>query len=289
VLIYIPTATPGLDLADFDFRLYRETTRIADPAWALEEQSTPGTYVVSGLPEGSATARYTLTWERASVGSAFTWGGTGSPLGIIIPERQSGLAPDSATGLANFAIHLYKNGDDIGTSSLAIAELGTAGDYKLSGWPVEATGASWAVTWERNGVYNAPQWSESPAAGTLEDIFGYGELAEDAADLIAEAGQPLRLIQTSSGLDAAHRPTTPAAKAYYNVTGIQLRDADLPPQYLSEGVRTESYYLSARGVPSNLQSAGWEIERAGKTARLNRVEPLSPGGIPLLYLVQAAA
>jgi hypothetical protein len=286
VLIVIPTDTPGLVLGDFDFRLYQEAVRQPAPAWTLTETS-PAIYSLAGLPNGAPAARYALTWALHGVGQAFGWGGVGTPSAIVIPEREKGLA------LSDFAAALFKNGAP-NSAGLALIELGSSGDYRLSGWPQQSTSAQWAATWTRNGISNAFQWTESPAVEALSDTFGYAELSLDAAELIEEAGQPLRLIQHGGGYNSATMKTEAATSAPYNVSGIQLRDADVPPQYMKPGVRRLSFYLSPRNMPSDLpqgdlQAQTWSLERGGKTFNMMMAEPLAPGGIPLLFMIQVAA
>ncbi len=285
MLIVIPTETPGLSLADFDFRLYQEAVPQPAPAWTLTETS-PAIYSLAGLPDGSPTARFAVTWALNGVGQAFGWGGVGTPSAIVIPEREAGLS------LSDFGAALFMNGAPNG-SALSLVEIGSPGDYRLSGWPQQATGAQWAIAWTRNGVSSAFQWTESPAPTGLVDNFGYGDLAADAAELIAETGQPLRIVQHGGGYNTTTRKVEAATSAPYDVIGIQLRDADVPPQYLKPGVRQLSFYLAATGMPDRpqgeLDPQAWSLERGGKSFRMTFAEPTAPGGITLLWLVQVAA
>jgi len=153
--VLVSTADTGLALADFSFRLYRGTEAIALPAGAVLTAVDRG-YLLSGLPGPDPAVTYTLTWEHpAGVGSAASWRGPqGSPLAVIIPDRRAGLA------VSDFSLMLYREGA-VYPATLTATEIGSPGDYAVSGWPITAGGARWTLSWLLGGLVFAQAWTEA--------------------------------------------------------------------------------------------------------------------------------
>lgn len=158
--LVIPHATPGLVAADFDFRLYRESsaTPLDASGVGVAQVRDDGHYRVTGLPQ-----RYRLTWvvegEQGSAEDPSPMNRKGSPADALLPFRDSGLTPD-ALGLAILA-----DGSDMTDAwPLAANALPGGGGYLVSGWPVESLGRRIALLYSADGVSGSIEWSELPVA-----------------------------------------------------------------------------------------------------------------------------
>lgn len=156
----LPLGVSGLVLSDLDPHLYDGLDEILLDALLVEEPVGSGTYRIDDLPDTSPVIRRTLTVEYPEgVGYSFVWGGgqIGTPEAVIMPVREAGLVK------ADFVFTIYRNGisqEDI-LIKLGLA-LQSDGDYPVSGWPIEFTGAKWLLVASRvgSGVYSFYSWDE---------------------------------------------------------------------------------------------------------------------------------
>lgn len=160
----LPLGVSGLSIGDLKLHLYRVS------ASGVEEISLPfdlvvseaptlsGSYKIDGLPGSKdGPIRFTLTAEYPDdVGHSFVWGGSGTPASVVLPIREAEL------DTADLGLTAYKDGT-AQALTFTSAELTSDGDYGVSGWPVESTGASWLLFWARNGATSWYTWTESTA------------------------------------------------------------------------------------------------------------------------------
>lgn len=158
----LPLGVSGLTLLDLNLYLYTGVEEISLSNVDLaEEPVASGIYRIDNLPALSVVIRRTLTAEYPpGVGYSFVYGGeqSGTPETVIIPVRESGLI-----GL-DFEFAIYRNGTSENDIIIEMGEsLHAGGDYPVSGWPVEFTGAEWLLVWARAGseVFSFYRWKES--------------------------------------------------------------------------------------------------------------------------------
>lgn len=181
----LPLRETGLELADIQPVLYRSGA--ASPvllAQVTMVDQGSGYYRVT-VPDGDGV----LTWEYPEgVGSSYAWGSSGTPASLVLPLRTEGLVA------ADVEPKAFRDGAPQSlTFSLDPLELG---DYALSGWPVEANGMGWAVTWTISGVTFQSSWWEVSAPRT--------DLSADQIEAIVdlrENGRPLTLRPPRGAVD----------------------------------------------------------------------------------------
>lgn len=165
----VSLGTTGVVKSSISLRVYIDgvaSASLASDATFTEIDAT-GDYLVSGLPSVAPGSWYTVTWGYpAGVGGGYRFPTqTGAPPNAVLPVRETGLST------ADLNLKLYKNGveDD---ATLVSSELGSPGDYLVSGWPTDETG-SWVLRWRRGAVSFALGWTvvTSPTTrGILDDL-----------------------------------------------------------------------------------------------------------------------
>lgn len=170
--LVIPLATPGLVVGDFGFRFYTNGTAVPAIAAALTiTELAGGDYRVNGLPDGSAGNWSTLTWEYpAGAGAAFVYPQPqqGAPPNLVLPVREAGLLA------ADLELALYLDGVANG-AVLTATEVGSPGDYRVSGWPTTTRG-SWVLVWRRYGMSFSLGWN---ASGSISGYHGEANAFRD--------------------------------------------------------------------------------------------------------------
>lgn len=152
----LPLGAPGATLPDIGLRLYYGGVPVAVGAGIALTQVSSIDYVLSGLPDFGP---YRLTYDfPAGVWSMRSWGGPAAPREIIVPIRETGLNAGSL-GLA-----LMVNGAPSG-AALAVAEVGSPGDYKVSGWPAPVPGERWTLRWSYADFHGSETWRHPSTAG----------------------------------------------------------------------------------------------------------------------------
>lgn len=181
--LLIPVGEPGLTAADFGFRFYENAVAVPAVAAALTV-SGDDVYSVAGLPAPSSVWR-TVTWEYPpGAGSGFSYQlHAGAPQYVVVPLREGGLT------LGDVELFLYLDGAQQSVSFNWL-ELGSPGDYRVGGWPLDQAG-KWLLIWRRAGVAGYQEWSVVAGTGVTAVRF-----------LSIEAKQEPFPI----GLDALKRP-----------------------------------------------------------------------------------
>jgi hypothetical protein len=168
VQFILPLGVEGLAAEDLSLHLYRNGVEIPLPSTPplpvlTVTEDASHHYLIDGLPEGERASRYTLTAEYpAGVGHSFVWGGVdgegrGVPASVVLPVRENGLTADDLGLIA------YRDGA-IQVTTFTADELTADGDYRVSGWPTAATGATWLLVWSRNGASSWYSWREEGSA-----------------------------------------------------------------------------------------------------------------------------
>lgn len=197
----------GLTKSSFDFRIWDGVTAIADNGFTVTELGSTTEYAVEGLPD-SAGAEYTLTWQLGAVGGAKRWPELEATAReyVIIPYRTTGLSAGS------FGLELFKdNADD--ASSLTLTEIGSPGDYAVSGWSLTDAG-SWMLRWKISAFFYFEEWTIVAGVSgweALRDVinaridraFAFA-LAEDAT-LVTRKGLQNKKVWSPSADDNAVR------------------------------------------------------------------------------------
>jgi len=173
----LPLGVEGLQSSDLRLHLYRNSEEVLlsslSPPGVTVVEDASHNYLIDGLPDGAQSSRYTLTAEYpAGVGHSFVWGGVdeegrGVPASVVLPVRELGLTVDDLGLIA------YKDGA-IQLTTFEAEQLTADGDYGVSGWPVESTGAAWLLVWSRDGMSSWYAWRESGAASTATVTPGSG-------------------------------------------------------------------------------------------------------------------
>jgi hypothetical protein len=163
MFFFLPLGVSGLSLEDIDPHLYEPVEEVSLALLGItfsEEPTDSGIYKIGNLPDiSSANIRRTLTAEYPEgVGYSFVWGGenVGTPGAVILPVRESGLTS------SDFTFTVYKNGVSQSLAPTVGAALQSNGDYPVSGWPINSTGADWLLVWSRvgSGAFNFYSWKE---------------------------------------------------------------------------------------------------------------------------------
>jgi len=168
----IPLRTPGVILTDLLPRLYLNEIATAVPVGTTLSDLGGGNYLLDGLPDGDPSLCYTLTYEFSGVWYSIIWGGwktTGqAPTRVIVPVRIADL---DATSLG---LILYRAGE-LQTVDFQITEIGSPGDYRISGWEQHSDGAVNLLTWLPAGELT---WTEEsiPPPGVFLDRASTFEL-----------------------------------------------------------------------------------------------------------------
>lgn len=247
--LVIPLATPGLVKADFGFRFYANGTADAATAAALTiTERAGGDYAVSGLPDPVPGTPYTLTWEYPpGSGAAFIYppAQLAAPANVIIPVRETGLVA------ADFAFRLYLDGATR-ADVLTATEVGSPGDYRVTGWPTNVRGA-WVLVWERYGLSYSFGWTSTGA------ITGYhGEANAFRDRLIANWGTTAIDFGSFGGrkLD----PTAGTAFIRPGITGLRSAQRALATA-AGLGWRFIGEFWLQIFVPDTWDDAGQKIEQ----------------------------
>jgi hypothetical protein len=138
--------TTGLVKADFNIRLYRDSTRLTTEETAVTvTEISNGDYLFANLPNGTDGYWHSLTYEYpAGVGSIYRWPVQYiTPTAIVLPLRETGLVE------ADLGLALYKDGV-LQADTLSSVEVGAVGDYAITGMP--ATSGDYVLRWSRGGL-----------------------------------------------------------------------------------------------------------------------------------------
>lgn len=175
----ITAGTPGLVLADFGFRFYRNgASDLATPTTLTLTDLLNGDYLVGALPDVRG-AVYTLTWEYPpGAGAAHYYPDqsvdpSAIPSNVVLPIRDTGLTT------SDIDLTLYLDGVET-ADVLALTELNTgAGDYLVAGWPTTTpTAGTYTLVWRYGGLSYSFTWTvpTTPArcqiVTDLLDMFG---------------------------------------------------------------------------------------------------------------------
>jgi hypothetical protein len=159
----LPLGVSGLSLEDIDPHLYEMLDEVSIFSLGVtfsEEPASSGIYRIGNLSDiSSANIRRTLTAEYPEgIGYSFVWGGEkiGTPEAVILPVREASLVA------SDFTFTIYKNGVNQNLVLTVGAALQLDGDYPVSGWPINSTGADWLLVWSRVGsdTFNFYVWKE---------------------------------------------------------------------------------------------------------------------------------
>ncbi len=119
----------------------------------------------------------------------------------------------------------------------------------------------------------------------MSDAFGYAELRQDVAEVIEEAGQVGAIRRPGASSGDAWNPTF-AAPTDTPCTLVELEStaAEIDGTLIRSSDR--KVMVSTHGVPDAPTQAD-QIVIGGKPLAIVSVMPLSPGGVVLLWQVQA--
>lgn len=152
--LHFSPGVSGLAIADLGLRPYLGTLPISAAGITLTPLATGTDYLISNLPSTADAGDVTLTAEYPTgVWHAWRFGSrTTHNAQLVIPIRESGHT------LSSLGIKVFRDGVAY-TSGLAVVEIGSPGDYSLSGWPASPLGERWYVRWEYAGITFAHQWT----------------------------------------------------------------------------------------------------------------------------------
>lgn len=198
----IPLGTAGLTKPDLSLRFYADGVAKAAIASALTvTELAGGDYRIGGLPDAVAGTWRTLTWEYPpGVGGqhAYPTGALqpAAPPNLILPVRETGLVA------ANFSFALYKDGA-AQADAISATEIGSPGDYRVSGWPTDEAGR-FSLVWRRHGISYGFAWRVTNA-GTVVGFSEYHDALRAFLDVGLQAQSPATLVYWP-GFDAPYKP-----------------------------------------------------------------------------------
>lgn len=155
---------PGLTGADLGFRLYDgDTENPSELAGVTLGYEGGVDYKIAHLPT-AGNLRRRITWDVDGQGGAVEWPDASVPESFVIPLRVGGLTAGDIT------LRAFRDGEPDGRVSMM--EIGSPGDYLVSGWPVHDGGARWVVLWDIGGVTGQKSWRslETPQNAGIADF-----------------------------------------------------------------------------------------------------------------------
>lgn len=152
------TAEAGLTKPDLSLRLYDEDgAALPDPGVTVTEIAS-GHYQLDGLPEGYASEHRTLTYRTPTTAGARRWPDlVRPPSALVIPFGVSGLTPTTT---------LYQDTTEDATA-LTVAEIGSTGDYLITGFPVDT--GDWKLAVRGNTAIVEVNWPGAPSVALPRD------------------------------------------------------------------------------------------------------------------------
>ena len=153
--LVISLGISGLTEANVSFRFYEDGVANTGTASSLTltEIGSDGDYRVNNLPDATLNGPWlTVTWDYLGVYGWYVYHDDkgGVPSNLIVPVRESGLV------VGDFDMALYKDGVLQG-DSLSTVEVGSPGDYRVTGWPSDERG-EWLLVWRYAGVSYSYSW-----------------------------------------------------------------------------------------------------------------------------------
>lgn len=280
-IIVLPSA--GLSIGDIALRLYRAAQ--ASPS----EQAAVGLgalgdldYKLTGLAEDRGQLM-AATWESSGQAGAFEYGAVGTPAFVVLPVRETGH------DAASLALRIYRNGV-LADADFDVAEIGSLGDYRVSGWPVEQDGAAWVLLWEFGGAVSARFWTATtaPFRPIATADFDFVKLQAESTQMIANGcGGRLstlrRYVNIYEGVGANDRVS--ATPVDYRVFALVLgvHQVEIEGQKMT----TTQVLVSASGVPDDPGnrpgSEWWFIDTCGVKEAIKLCSPLRPDGFTTVH------
>ena len=148
---------PGLTGADLGFRLYDgDNENPSELAGVTLDYEGGVVYKIAHLPT-TGNLRRRITWEVDGQGGAVEWPDEPAPESFVIPLRVGGLVA------GDINLRAFRDGEPDGQVSMV--EIGSPGDYLVSGWPVHDGGARWVIFWDIGGVTGQKSWRSLEAPG----------------------------------------------------------------------------------------------------------------------------
>lgn len=158
--VLLTIGTPGLTKPDFNFRWYvdgvPDTSGVVSGLALTEIPDSDGDYTLDNVPETVAGVAHVLTWEFPEGVGGYDVGldDGHAPVSLILPVKDSTLT-DPVTELS---LVVYKDGAvHSSTNDLTAGEIGSTGDYLVSGWPTDVSG-TWTLRWRTSGISFRYDW-----------------------------------------------------------------------------------------------------------------------------------
>lgn len=117
-------------------------------------------------------------------------------------------------------------------------------------------------------------------------VFDYAEMAQIAAELLAEFGQDALITALGAEqYDTATQTYTAATSEYSGKAAVfAYKNREIDGHRIVAG--DMKIYLERVSTPPQV---GWQIRVNGRTWRIKDVSPLSPAGFDVIYVLQAGA
>lgn len=120
----------------------------------------------------------------------------------------------------------------------------------------------------------------------MAELWNYAEDRADAEEMIAEAGQSGTLMKVQADVGPAYDPTASATVSYpckFVVTEYSSGEID------GTRVRSEDWkvLVSTEGIQDLTIDGGDRLSSSTRSFEVVRATPLAPGGLVVLWTVQA--